>query len=103
MAIRAKIRCSRRTVYCVYGYDVLGKVGYGEVMWKIDPTENEHARQTCHREFEFNATYKDDPTHENKAFWEATPQFEMRMTIQNPDADFEVGREYYLDFVKAPR
>lgn len=37
---------------------------------------------------------------ENKAFWEATPQGELWMHINNPSAvaAFIVGNEYYLDF-----
>jgi hypothetical protein len=44
--------------------------------------------------------YSDDPTHENKQFWDATPSGELTMTIQNPRAAafFVAGQEYYLDF-----
>jgi len=39
---------------------------------------------------------------ENKAFWQATPNGELWMHINNPAAvnAFEVGAEYYLDFTR---
>lgn len=37
---------------------------------------------------------------ENKAFWQATPQGEIKMHIDNPNAVFELG-EYYVDFTPA--
>ncbi len=42
----------------------------------------------------------DDPSHPNKTFWEATPNGKIEMQINNPSAiaQFEVGREYYVDF-----
>lgn len=47
--------------------------------------------------------YSDDPKHENKAFWNATPSGEITMGIKS-DAlkDFELGQEYYVDFTIAP-
>lgn len=40
---------------------------------------------------------------EDKAFWQATPSGELRMSILNPIAgeQFEPGDTYYLDFTKA--
>lgn len=40
---------------------------------------------------------------EDKAFWQATPSGELRMSVLNPDAgqQFEPGDAYYLDFTKA--
>lgn len=37
---------------------------------------------------------------ENKIFGEATPSADLSMFVVNPDAtaQFEVGKEYYLDF-----
>lgn len=49
--------------------------------------------------YKFAAVYSNDPNHENKAFWDATPSAELSMTITNADAQvFELGQEYYLDF-----
>ena len=49
------------------------------------------------------AVYSDDPEHENKKFWDATPSGELEMHITNNDAAefFELGAEYYLDFTRA--
>lgn len=50
----------------------------------------------------FKAVYSNDPNHENKSFWDATPNAELVMVITNPGAQtFEIGREYYLDFTPA--
>lgn len=49
--------------------------------------------------YKFRAVYSNDPAHENKTFWDATPSAELSMTITNPAGQvFELGREYYLDF-----
>jgi hypothetical protein len=46
--------------------------------------------------------YSQDPAHENKVFWEATPNGQLEMWIKNEAAarTFEVGCEYYLDFTR---
>lgn len=51
------------------------------------------------------AVYSDDPTHENKSFWSATPCGEISMWIENPDAlaQFNIGDEVYVDFTHAPK
>lgn len=40
---------------------------------------------------------------ENRRFWDATPSGEITLIISNPDAaaTFEVGRDYYVDFIPA--
>jgi hypothetical protein len=45
----------------------------------------------------------DDPGHPNRSFWEATPNGKIEMQINNPSAlqQFEVGKEYYVDFLPA--
>jgi hypothetical protein len=47
--------------------------------------------------------YSDDPAHENRAFWQATPSGSIDMWINNPAAfdQFEEGAEYYIDFTRA--
>jgi hypothetical protein len=40
----------------------------------------------------------DDP--EVNAFWTATPQGSISITITNPDAYLEVGGRYYVDFTR---
>ncbi len=44
-----------------------------------------------------------DATDENKRFWDATPNGELRLSgIKKPVADlYQVGREYYLDTTPA--
>lgn len=50
---------------------------------------------------EMAPVYSDDPDHPNRAFWEATPNGKIEMQINNPSAleQFEVGKEYYVDFL----
>jgi hypothetical protein len=45
----------------------------------------------------------DSRTPENKSFWDATPNGELKMTITNPAASeqFVPGKAYYLDFTPA--
>lgn len=49
--------------------------------------------------------YSSDPNHENKTFWDATPNGSIEMYIQNQAAfDFfteKMGGEYYVDFTRA--
>ena len=44
-----------------------------------------------------------DGSEENKSFWKYTPSGKLEMSIDNLDAvkQFEVGSDYYLDFVLA--
>lgn len=37
---------------------------------------------------------------ENKEFWKYTPNGKIELSIDNPDAEFELG-EYFVDFTKA--
>jgi hypothetical protein len=53
------------------------------------------------RYFVFNGVFSDDPESENKMFQEASPSIEFKLGCSNPAVDFEPGREYYLDIVKA--
>ena len=41
-----------------------------------------------------------DASEEDKAFWDATPNGKLEMTITNPDAAefFELGKEVYVTF-----
>lgn len=48
----------------------------------------------------FFPVYSSDPASENKAFWDATPSGELKMTCILSEA-FEVGKSYYLDFTPA--
>ncbi len=54
-------------------------------------------------EVSLSPVYSEDPKHENKTFWDATPSGEIRMTIKNEAAAmaFEPNKEYYVDFIPA--
>lgn len=50
------------------------------------------------------AVYSNDPKHENKSFWDATPSGELQMIVKGDVSElFVLGQEYYLDFTPAPR
>lgn len=44
-----------------------------------------------------------DPNHENTKFWEASPSGRLELQFVNAEAvkQFEVGKDYYLDFIPA--
>lgn len=48
--------------------------------------------------------YSSDPKHENKSFWDATPQGEISLGISNPEAyhqfELAIGKEFYVDFTR---
>jgi hypothetical protein len=50
-----------------------------------------------------NPVYSNDEGSENRAFWNATPNGSLSMTINNAAAfkAFELGKEYYLDITEA--
>jgi hypothetical protein len=54
----------------------------------------------CYRSFEFGGSYPQTGVDENERFWDATPSIELKLSIQNANVDFEVGKHYYLDFVR---
>lgn len=50
------------------------------------------------------AVYSNDPNHENKQFWDATPNGEITLGLNNPVAfkffhDYMLGHEFYIDFI----
>lgn len=49
--------------------------------------------------------YSPNPEHENKKFWDATPQGEITMQISNGEAfklfEANLGLEFYVDFTPA--
>lgn len=61
------------------------------------------AYESSHREVKLSPVYSNDPNSENKAFWEASPNGELRLYITNPAASalFEPGKEYYIDITPA--
>jgi len=49
------------------------------------------------RIYEFHAVY-DDGTPENERYAKYTPSGRIEITVDNPAVEFELGRDYYLDF-----
>ncbi len=76
MPLRAKFRCS-------------------SVEYFGDPADANTARQ-----YTFHAVY-DTITPENQRFTKATPSGELKMRVDNPEAQFKQGEVYYLDFTTA--
>ncbi len=71
---------------------------------KFKLNEEQRFEGLASRRYKFGTVYSNAPDSENKAFWDATPQGSIEMTVTNKDAwpFFELGREYYLDFTPAP-
>jgi hypothetical protein len=53
-------------------------------------------------EVQLRPVYSNEPNHENKSFWDATPSGLLTMSIKSDAiAQFELGQEYYIDFTPA--
>lgn len=50
--------------------------------------------------YRFAAQY-DDSIPEDQRFTRYTPSGELRMTVDNPNVNFQPGKQYYLDFTPA--
>lgn len=92
MTVRAKFKVDsieRSTTTAKTGEDAAGKPIYG-------PVETQTIKL-------FPVYGNDDPTHENTKFWHYTPAGEIRLSTINKAAGdyFELGKEYYIDFIKA--
>ena len=76
---------------------VVAKFGVSEVA-RVHQYDNK-----IHERVRFFGVYSQDPEHENKKFWDATPIINFEMTISNPGAQgfFQPGKEYYVNFVEA--
>lgn len=44
-----------------------------------------------------------DGSEENKAYWAATPAGSINLSVLNPEAEFEAGAEYYVEFTKVEK
>lgn len=56
------------------------------------------------RTLNFTPVYaNNDPKHENSKFWDASPSGSLQLGTINPEAwsQFELGKDYYLDFTPA--
>lgn len=76
------------------GQPVMNERGYAE-------------REPCEmKTIELSPVYGNgDPAHENTKFWEASPSGQISLSTVNGDAAavFELGREYYIDFIPAAK
>jgi hypothetical protein len=70
--------------------------GYRGGRWVDDGTVEK-------RTIKMRPVYSDVPGSENKAFWDASPDGSLELSVINQDAwkHFELGKEYYLDFTLA--
>ena len=65
------------------------------------------SKATCVQTGEVNINmapvYSDDPNSENRQYWQATPAGSIMLSCLNLTASeqFEVGKEYYVDFTPA--
>lgn len=111
MAVRAKFRCNSvrltRATANTAEYDaLLAELGltYGNKTADDEAAQRgiERYRTFDQPTVELNAVA--DGSDENKAFFSATPNATISMSISNPDAaeTFELGRSYYADFTPAP-
>lgn len=52
-----------------------------------------------HSTLELWPVHSNDPLHENKRFWDATPSGKITLTVKTEIVkDFSPGDEYYIDF-----
>lgn len=68
-------------------------------------TDWEHTTPMELRTLKFTPVYhNNDPDHENRQFWQATPSGEIRLGTVSPEAwsQFTYGKAYYIDFSEAP-
>ncbi len=77
MTVRAKFRCNSAEFF------------------------GDHTNPATPRTLTFSPVY-DTTTPENERFTKATPWGELKMRVDNPEAHFEVGEFYYLDFTPVP-
>lgn len=44
-----------------------------------------------------------DGSEENKKYWAATPAGSIHLSVLNPEAEFEAGAEYLVEFTKVEK
>jgi len=66
-------------------------------------TKSEDPGPAGHKTVILHPVYSTDPESENKRFWDATPNGELRMYLTNPSLKdhFQIGKQYYLDIIEA--
>lgn len=73
MTIRAKFQCQSSTGH----------------YWSVDA-----------KTYRFQAIYDQGLAEEDRSFAKATPTGSLEIQVDNPNAQFEVGAFYYLDFTR---
>lgn len=65
--------------------------------------KGEAGLQPCQKTAKITLTPVTGTTEENKSFWKYTPSGKIELQVVNPEAadQFEVGKEYYIDFTPA--
>lgn len=88
MAVRAKFKVDeiRRQDYSSYDQETNKRIRYEVQTVKMSPVYG-----------------NGDPNHENTKFWKATPHGSLELGTINAEAarQFELGKEYYIDFMPA--
>lgn len=69
----------------------------------ISHTQHSYSQNQEHPQvtYKFQAVY-DDGTPENQRYSKATPSGSLEILVDNPDVNFRLGRDYYLDFSEVP-
>jgi hypothetical protein len=86
MTVRAKFKVNMVTLQ-------MGSTKNEEGKWVPAPIKTVH----------LSPVYSDDPNSENKKFWQASPSGKIELGCINMAAadQFELDKEYYIDFTKA--
>ncbi len=74
----------------------------------LEPWYNSNIKGASGGTVKLRPVYSSDPNHENKAFWDATPDGEITMRINNPAAfrvfmETALSSEFYVDFTPVPK
>jgi hypothetical protein len=66
----------------------------------VTPPDDKFPAGQCARSFTFTGSYPQKGIPKNERFWSASPSLEFKLSVQNAAVDFEVGKHYYVDFVR---
>lgn len=92
MKVRAKFK-----VFSITKIDQPKSVRQEDGSYKTEPGQLHSVK--------LQAVYSNDPNHENKKFWDASPGGTIEINCANPEAlkHFDVGEEMYVDFTPCPK
>jgi hypothetical protein len=65
-------------------------------------SETRTAYNTEQRLLTFQPMYDPDLIAEDRSFAKATPSGKLEIHVDNPNAGFVLGQDYYLDFTQVP-